>query len=186
MALPAGCGLTSRLPPSHSLVLSLASERGSNRPRYSRAVEPIFFESPAAWRAWLEAHHDTASEFWLGMWKARTGRPTVTWAQAVREALCFGLIDGQAKRIDDESHMQRFSPRKSTRRSAINVALVQELEAAGLMHEAGRRAFAAARLARTLRQRRFGMHRHPGTARWPRSMAQAPSARRRGRSALRS
>lgn len=106
-------------------------------------METIFFASPAQWRAWLDANHDTASEVWIGMWKARTGKPTITWAQAVREALCFGWIDGKTRRIDDESHMQRFTPRKSRRWSAINVALVQELEAAGLMHEAGRRAFAA-------------------------------------------
>ena len=106
-------------------------------------MEPIFFESPTEWRAWLEANHDSASEVWVGMWKARTGRPSVTWAQAVREALCFGWIDGQLRRIDDESHMQRFTPRKSRRWSAVNVALVEELEAAGLMHESGRRAFAA-------------------------------------------
>jgi uncharacterized protein YdeI (YjbR/CyaY-like superfamily) len=106
-------------------------------------VEPIFFESPGEWRAWLEANHDTASEVWIGMWKARTGKPTVTWAEAVREALCFGWIDGKRKGIDDESHMQRFTPRRSTRWSAINVALVEELEAAGLMHDAGRQAFAA-------------------------------------------
>jgi uncharacterized protein YdeI (YjbR/CyaY-like superfamily) len=106
-------------------------------------VEPIFFESPADWRAWIEDNHSSASEVWVGIWKARTGRPTVTWAQAVREALCFGWIDGQARRIDDESHMQRFTPRRSTRWSARNVALVEELEVAGLMHEAGRQAFAA-------------------------------------------
>ena len=106
-------------------------------------MEPVFFDSPAAWRDWLEANHDSASEIWVGMWKARTGRPTVTWSQAVREALCFGWIDGQSKRIDEESHMQRFTPRKSRRWSAVNVALVEELEAAGLMREAGRRAFAA-------------------------------------------
>jgi uncharacterized protein YdeI (YjbR/CyaY-like superfamily) len=73
-------------------------------------VEPIFFESHAEWRAWLEANHDTASEAWVGMWKARTGMPTVTWAEAVREALCFGWIDGKRQSIDDESHMQRFTP----------------------------------------------------------------------------
>jgi uncharacterized protein YdeI (YjbR/CyaY-like superfamily) len=106
-------------------------------------VEPIFFRSPAEWRAWLEANHESASEVWVGMWKAGTGKPTVTWAEAVREALCFGWIDGKSKRIDGESHMQRFSPRKSTRWSAVNVALVQELEAAGLMRDAGRQAFAA-------------------------------------------
>jgi uncharacterized protein YdeI (YjbR/CyaY-like superfamily) len=91
----------------------------------------------------LEADHNTSSEVWIGIWKARTGKPTVTWAQAMREALCFGWIDGQARRIDDESHMQRFTPRKSRRWSAVNVAVVEELEAAGLMHEAGRRAFAS-------------------------------------------
>lgn len=106
-------------------------------------MEPIFFDSPAEWRAWFEANHDTASEVWIGIWKARTGKPTVTWADAVREALCFGWIDGQVRRIDDESHMQRFTPRKSRRWSAVNGALAEELEAAGLMHEAGRRAYAA-------------------------------------------
>ena len=106
-------------------------------------MQPIFFQSPAEWRAWLEQNHDSASEVWIGMWKAHTGRPSVTWAESVREALCFGWIDGRLRRIDDESHMQRFTPRKSRRWSAINVALVEELEAAGLMHEAGRRAFAA-------------------------------------------
>ena len=106
-------------------------------------MEPIFFDSPARWRAWLEANHETASEVWVGMWKAKTGKPTVTWADAVRQALCFGWIDGKIKRIDDERHMQRFTPRKSTRWSALNVSLVEELEAASLMHEAGRRAFAA-------------------------------------------
>jgi uncharacterized protein YdeI (YjbR/CyaY-like superfamily) len=106
-------------------------------------VEPIFFSSPAEWRAWLQDHHDTATAVWVGMWKVRTGRPSVTWAQLVREALCFGWIDGQSRRIDDESHMQRFTPRKSTRWSAVNVALVEELEAAGAMQDSGRRAFAA-------------------------------------------
>lgn len=113
------------------------------QPRANDAMEPIFFGSPAEWRAWLQANHDTATEVWVGMWKARAGRSTVTWAQCVREALCFGWIDGKLKRIDDESHMQRFTPRKSTRWSAVNAALAEELEAAGLMHEAGRRAFAA-------------------------------------------
>jgi uncharacterized protein YdeI (YjbR/CyaY-like superfamily) len=106
-------------------------------------VEPIFFESPAEWRAWLEANHDTETEVWIGIWKTQTGKDTVRWAEAVREALCFGWIDGQARRIDDDSYMQRFSPRKSKRWSAVNVALVTELEAAGLMHDSGRKAFAA-------------------------------------------
>lgn len=105
--------------------------------------EPLFFVSAAEFRAWLEAHHETEPELWVGMWKARTGRPSVRWAELVREALCFGWIDGQARRIDDESHMQRFTPRKSRRWSAVNVELVARLEAEGLMRAAGRRAFAA-------------------------------------------
>ena len=106
-------------------------------------MAPIFFASPAGWRAWLEEHHETETEVWVGIHKAHTGRPSVTWAQLVREALCFGWIDGQVKRIDDDSHMQRFTPRQSRRWSAVNVRLVSELEAAGLMTDAGRRAFAA-------------------------------------------
>jgi uncharacterized protein YdeI (YjbR/CyaY-like superfamily) len=105
--------------------------------------EPIYFTRPEELRAWLEAHHAGETELVIGYWKASTGRPSIRWAEAVREALCFGWIDGQGRSIDDERHMQRFTPRKSRRWSAVNVALVQELEAAGLMTEAGRRAFAA-------------------------------------------
>ncbi len=103
----------------------------------------MFFESPAELRAWFEAHHETEPELIVGLWKAHTGRATVTWALAVREALCFGWIDGQAKRIDGERHWQRFTPRKSRRWSAVNVRLVGELTEAGLMRPAGLRAFEA-------------------------------------------
>ena len=106
-------------------------------------AEPIFFTGPEEFRAWLEEHHASAGECVVGYWKAHTGRPSLRWAQAVREALCFGWIDGQTRSIDGERHMQRFTPRKSRRWSAVNVALVAELEAAGRMTEAGRRAFAA-------------------------------------------
>jgi uncharacterized protein YdeI (YjbR/CyaY-like superfamily) len=105
--------------------------------------EPIYFTGPQELRAWLEEHHATASELVIGYWKAQTGKPSIRWAEAVREALCFGWIDGQGRKIDDERHMQRFTPRKSRRWSAVNVALVAELEAAGLMTAAGRRAFEA-------------------------------------------
>ena len=109
-----------------------------------RAADPVFFTSPADWRTWLEANHESATELWVGMWKAHTKKPSLTWAQAVREALCFGWIDGQMHRIDDESHAQRFTPRKPTSKwSAVNVRLVGELEEAGLMRDAGRRAFEA-------------------------------------------
>lgn len=103
--------------------------------------EPIFFGGPQEFRDWLERHHETATECVVGYWKTHTGTPSLRWAEAVQEALCFGWIDGQSRSIDDERHMQRFTPRKSRRWSAVNVALVAELEAAGRMTDAGRRAF---------------------------------------------
>jgi uncharacterized protein YdeI (YjbR/CyaY-like superfamily) len=105
--------------------------------------EPIYFERPEELRAWFERHHASATELVIGYWKANTGRPSLRWADAVRQALCFGWIDGQGRGIDDERHMQRFTPRKSRRWSAVNVRIVAELETAGLMREAGRSAFAA-------------------------------------------
>jgi uncharacterized protein YdeI (YjbR/CyaY-like superfamily) len=106
-------------------------------------AEPIFFTGPAEFRAWLEEHHETAPECIVGYFKAATGKPSIRWAEAVREALCFGWIDGQSRSIDDQRHVQRFTPRKSRRWSAVNVKLVAELEAEGLMTDAGRRAFEA-------------------------------------------
>jgi uncharacterized protein YdeI (YjbR/CyaY-like superfamily) len=112
--------------------------------------DPIFFESAAAFRAWLEEHHATETEVWLGQWKKHTGKPTVTWAEAVDEALCFGWIDGLLRRIDDDSHMQRFTPRKPTSNwSALNIANVERLRAEGRMRPAGEAAFARRRDAKT-------------------------------------
>lgn len=110
----------------------------------SDKTEPVLsFESAAAWRAWLEAHHATETKVWIGLWKAHTGRAVLTWEGAVREALCFGWIDGVSRRVDDERRAQRFSPRKSTTWSAKNVRMFAELESAGLMRDAGRAAFSA-------------------------------------------
>ena len=106
-------------------------------------LPPVYFESSSAWRAWLEDHHATETEVWVGMWKAHTGRAVLSWEGAVREALCFGWIDGVARRVDDERKAQRFTPRRSTTWSAKNVRMVAELEAAGSMRDAGRTAFVA-------------------------------------------
>jgi uncharacterized protein YdeI (YjbR/CyaY-like superfamily) len=105
--------------------------------------EPIYFSGPQEFRAWLEEHHASEPEVIIGYWKTKTGKPSIRWAEAVAEALCFGWIDGQARGIDDERHLQRFTPRKSRRWSAVNVKLVAQLEAEGRMTDAGRRAFAA-------------------------------------------
>jgi uncharacterized protein YdeI (YjbR/CyaY-like superfamily) len=105
--------------------------------------DPIFFEGPAELRAWFEEHYATATELVVGYHKAHTGRPSLRWEEAVREALCFGWIDGQSRSLGEEAHVQRFTPRRSRRWSAVNVRLVAELEAEGRMTDAGRRAFEA-------------------------------------------
>ena len=70
------------------------------------------FATPDAFRAWLEAHHESAEVLWVGYWKKATGRPSVTWEETVDEALCFGWIDGIRKRVDDEAYTIRFTPRR--------------------------------------------------------------------------
>ena len=106
----------------------------------------MFFKTPAAFRAWLEKHHETESEIWVGYYKKATGKPSMTWSEAVDEALCFGWIDGKLQRIDDERHRQRFTPRRpQSNWSAINIAKVAELRAQGRMTAAGEAAFAARR-----------------------------------------
>jgi uncharacterized protein YdeI (YjbR/CyaY-like superfamily) len=106
----------------------------------------MFFKTPAAFRAWLQKHHGTESEIWVGYYKKATGKPSMTWSEAVDEALCFGWIDGKLQRIDDERHRQRFTPRRPRSNwSAINIAKVAELRSQGRMTRAGEAAFAARR-----------------------------------------
>jgi uncharacterized protein YdeI (YjbR/CyaY-like superfamily) len=100
------------------------------------------FPSAAAFRVWLEANHDTASELWVGYYKKGVPKTGMTYLEAVDEALCFGWIDGLGRRIDDEVTANRFTPRRKTSNwSAINIAKVAALTAAGRMHPAGLRAF---------------------------------------------
>jgi uncharacterized protein YdeI (YjbR/CyaY-like superfamily) len=104
--------------------------------------DPIFFESPDQFYAWLEQHHDTEAEVYVGYWKKHTGKPSLTWSQAVDQALCFGWIDGRVNRIDEERHMQRFTPRRpGSNWSKVNVEKIAKLKEAGLMRPAGIVAF---------------------------------------------
>jgi uncharacterized protein YdeI (YjbR/CyaY-like superfamily) len=105
-------------------------------------MKPVFFADREAFRAWLEEHHATAKELWMGMYKKGSGRPSITWPEAVDEALCFGWIDGVRQRIDDESYMNRFTPRRpNSNWSAVNVRRVQELTRQRRMRAAGLKAF---------------------------------------------
>jgi uncharacterized protein YdeI (YjbR/CyaY-like superfamily) len=106
----------------------------------------VFFDDAADFREWLEANHETATELWMGLNKKHVEPRGLEWAEAVREALCFGWIDSVAQRIDDDTRRQRWTPRKrGSNWSAINIASVAELTAAGRMHPAGLAAFALRR-----------------------------------------
>jgi uncharacterized protein YdeI (YjbR/CyaY-like superfamily) len=112
--------------------------------------EAIFFQSPAELRDWLEANHQSSDELFVGAWKKSTGRPSCTWEQIVEEALCFGWIDGIRRSVPDDGWVIRLTPRrKGSNWSAVNVAKVAELRAAGRMRPAGEAAFALRRDDRT-------------------------------------
>ncbi len=112
-------------------------------PKAPDAGTLLFFETSAELRKWLAGNHDTADELWVGMYRKATGRPSVTWPEVVDEVLCFGWIDGIRRGVDDTSYMNRITPRrKGSNWSAVNIRRVAELEAAGRMTDAGRRAFA--------------------------------------------
>jgi uncharacterized protein YdeI (YjbR/CyaY-like superfamily) len=102
------------------------------------------FPSAAEFRNWLEANHDTAADVWIGYYKKGVPKASVSYPESVDEALSFGWIDGITRRIDDELYATRFTPRrKRSNWSAVNVARVGELTAAGRMHPAGIDAFEA-------------------------------------------
>ena len=102
----------------------------------------IFFAQPAAFRAWLEKHHQIKREQWVGFHRKASGRPSITWPEAVDEALCFGWIDGLRKTIDAESYKIRFTPRRPTSNwSAINIRRMKELMREGRVRPAGIKAF---------------------------------------------
>jgi len=109
-----------------------------------------FFPSPADFRRWLERHHATQGELWVGFYKKATGRPTLTWSEAVDEALCFGWIDGVRKRVDADSYTNRFTPRRpGSNWSQINTRKVAALKRAGRMHASGLAVFKARKAAKT-------------------------------------
>jgi uncharacterized protein YdeI (YjbR/CyaY-like superfamily) len=94
--------------------------------------------SRKAWRAWLQKHHAASSGVWLVFAKKHSGLPTVSYNDAVEEALCFGWIDGLMHPVDDTFYKQLFTPRKpKSRWAASNKARVEKMIAAGLMTDAG-------------------------------------------------
>jgi len=113
-------------------------------------MKPVFFATPAKFRAWLEKHHVTKRELLVGFFKKSSGKPSISWPESVDEALSFGWIDGIRKSLGPDAYTIRFTPRKSTSIwSANNVARVKELTKLGRMRPAGLRAFSARRPEKT-------------------------------------
>ena len=111
-----------------------------------RSDPVIPFESQAAWEAWLAEHHATANGVWVKIAKKASGIPTVTHAEALEAALCYGWIDGQRNRFDDRWFIQRFTPRRSRSKwSKINRAHAEQLISQGRMQPAGLREVERAR-----------------------------------------
>ena len=109
-------------------------------------LEVLVVPDAAALRAWLAEHHDTSPGVWLALGKKGGTVTSLTWQQAVDEALCFGWIDGQARRNDEQTSLIRFTPRRARSAwSRRNVEHVARLEAAGLMQPSGRAVVDAAK-----------------------------------------
>src|SRR5688572_3742631 len=101
-------------------------------------LKPFYAKDRKTWRRWLEKNHAKSPGIWLVYYKKASGKPRVTYNDAVEEALCFGWIDSTVKSLDEERYMQRFTPRKpKSGWSGINKERIDKIIASGLMTEAG-------------------------------------------------
>ncbi len=107
--------------------------------------ERLYVVNRVDWRAWLEKNYAAKKEVWLIFYKRHTGKPSISYDDAVEEALCFGWIDSIIKRIDGEMFTRRFSPRKAKSKwSELNKKRARKMIKEALMTKAG---FAAIREA---------------------------------------
>jgi uncharacterized protein YdeI (YjbR/CyaY-like superfamily) len=110
----------------------------------------VFFKTQAAFRTWLQRHHTERRTLHVGFRKRHTGQASITWPEAVDEALCFGWIDGVRHRIDDESYTIRFTPRRPGGIwSAINLRRARALIRVGRMTRHGLKVYEARDRRRT-------------------------------------
>ena len=116
------------------------------KPIPSLDLEIISFETAADWENWLDQNHNVSNGIWLRMFKKDSGRKTVYYPEALDGALCHGWIDGQRKSFDDESFIQRFTPRRPRSLwSKINIGHVERLHQTGKMRPGGVAAVKAAK-----------------------------------------
>ncbi|NTV81148.1 MAG: hypothetical protein HGA24_06970 [Candidatus Aminicenantes bacterium] len=100
--------------------------------------KPRLFRTRQAWREWLARNHDRSKGLWLAYYKKGTGKRSVTYEEALQEALCFGWIDSTVNRIDAERYKQRYTPRhEKSVWSASNKARIEKLIAEGRMAPPG-------------------------------------------------
>ncbi len=108
----------------------------------ANAMRFISVSDRKEWRSWLIENHASEKEVWLAYYKKHTGKATVSYMESVKEALCFGWIDGLKKSIDDQRYAHRFTPRKARSKwSPQNIRLAKELIESGDMMKAGQAAF---------------------------------------------
>lgn len=102
-------------------------------------ITEVFYPAHRAeWRAWLETHHSTKNEVWLRTFRKASGKPSLPYDDMVEECLCFGWIDGVVKKYDEESAVQRITPRrKKSFLSELNRQRIWKLQTQGLMTPAG-------------------------------------------------
>ncbi|MBC8041896.1 MAG: YdeI/OmpD-associated family protein [Rhizobacter sp.] len=97
-------------------------------PNFHEQLKSVYAEDRKAWRKWLRANHKTSGGIWLIYYKKGSGKPSISYAEAVKEALCFGWIDSKVNPIDGERYKQVFTPRKpKSVWSALNKRYITEL-----------------------------------------------------------
>jgi uncharacterized protein YdeI (YjbR/CyaY-like superfamily) len=105
-------------------------------------MELQFFKSSSEFRKWLDKNYAEVNELWVGFYKISSNIKSITYPEAVDQALCFGWIDGIKKKVDEFSYTHRFTPRKSKSIwSSTNIKRVRELTQLGLMHPSGTKVF---------------------------------------------
>ncbi|MBE9008538.1 YdeI/OmpD-associated family protein [Fortiea sp. LEGE XX443] len=107
-------------------------------PKFEDQLESIYAISRICWREWLSNNHLTSPGIWLIYYKVKSGKPSVKYSEAVKEALCFGWIDSKVKSLDEDRYQQIFTPRKpKSVWSKLNKQYIEELIEQGLMTQAG-------------------------------------------------
>jgi uncharacterized protein YdeI (YjbR/CyaY-like superfamily) len=115
-----------------------AKEMNNKAIMQKKEIETFCPISPQAWRKWLEENHQSKESIWLIYYKKKSNTPSLSWSEAVDEALCFGWIDSTAKSLDDDTYMQFFCKRKpNSVWSKVNKIKIKQLQDAALMAQAG-------------------------------------------------